>query len=361
MRPAAALILLAVATPALANSVSNEVIVTSAQTSEANPRALIFTDSLNSSFDVQKDWTLSASGSVTLPGRTPAATEAQFDESSQAITVFSLGLDWSATNNLMLGLTGDWSPASTQFAGAPTSLRQADGTELVANAEIRSRTSHLAGGIDAWWDTLGQSDLEWTFSAGVTVSSYNIEQSITRVRTADGNTLTAQELIDQTNAFCAAHPRRTKCGQNVLNALRATPSTLNFERLSAGATARLFRDTDLTVLGDYYIYNQDPSQVGYFGLAALGRDAGLPIAPLQYVIRPEVQHRFGDFSARLWVQAGEYVAGTAQTTASIGLRLQYKFTRSFKAWLTASGQRDVDESGNESEFGTISGGLGFRW
>jgi hypothetical protein len=56
-----------------------------------------------------------------------------------------------------------------------------------------------------------------------------------------------------------------------------------------------------------------------------------------------------------------YVAGTARTTASIGLRLQYRFTKSFKAWLTASGQRDVDESGNESEFGTISGGLGFRW
>src|SRR5215813_1106431 len=307
MRPAAALIPLVLATPALANSVSNEVIVTSAQTSDSNPRALIFTDALNGSFDLQQDWTLSAGFSLTLPGRTPAATEAQFDETSEAITFFTLGLDWSPTDNLMLGLTGDLSPASTQYAGAPISLRQPDGTELVANAEIKSRVSHLAGGVDAWWDTLGQSDLEWSFTGGVTVSNYKIDQSITRIRTANGNTLTAQELIDQTNAWCAAHPRRTNCGQNVLNALKSTPATLNFERLSAGVTARLYRDTDLTLLGDYYIYNQDPSQVGYFGLAALGRDAGLPIAPLHYLIRPEVQHRFGDFSARLWVQAGEYV------------------------------------------------------
>jgi len=193
------------------------------------------------------------------------------------------------------------------------------------------------------------------------VSSYDIDQSISRIRTADGTTLTAQELIDQTNAYCAAHPRRTKCGQNVLNALKATPSTLSFERLSAGATARLFRATDLTLLGDYYVYNQDPSQVGYFGLAAVGREGGLPIAPLRYLIRPEVQHRFGDLTAKVWLQAGEYVTGTAETTAAIGLRLQYKLSKAFRAWMTVSGQRDVDANGNESRFGTVSGGLGFRW
>ncbi|HYS10802.1 MAG TPA: hypothetical protein VEP66_18835 [Myxococcales bacterium] len=358
---AAVLIAVALARPVRANSVTNEVFVTSAQTSDANPRALIFTDSLTSSFDLGEDWSLTGGFSLTLPGRTPAATEAQFDETSQAITFFTLALDWSATDNLTLGVTGDFSPASTQFAGAPISLRQADGTELVANAEIRSRTSHLAAGFDAWWDTFGHSDLEWTFTGGLTVSSYDIDQGITRIRTANGTTLTAQELIDQTNAYCAAHPRRTKCGQNVLNALKATPSTLSFERLSAGATARLFQDTDLTLLGDYYVYNQDPSQVGYFGLAAVGREAGLPIAPLRYLIRPEVAHRFGDLTAKVWVQAGEYVTGTAETTAAIGLRMQYKFSKAFRAWLTVSGQRDVDENGNDSRFGTVSGGLGLRW
>ena len=77
-------------------------------------------------------------------------------------------------------------------------------------------------------------------------------------------------------------------------------------------TAIVEQDTDLTLSGDYYHYEEDPTQVGFFSVATAGRTLvtggnGVPIAPLRYLLRPEVVHRFGDFSAKLWVTTGRYV------------------------------------------------------
>src|SRR5207248_10328111 len=58
------------------------------------------------------------------------------------------------------------------------------------------------------------------------------------------------------------------------------PVTLDSERLSANVSATLFTDTDVTLSGDYYVYQQNPAQVGFFTLVAAGRGAGVPIAPL---------------------------------------------------------------------------------
>src|SRR2546426_10553858 len=69
----------------------------------------------------------------------------------------------------------------------------------------------------------------------------------------------------------------------------------------------------------------------------------------------------GDFSARLWVEAGEYVAGTGDSTAGVGTRFQYRFTKAFRAWLTLAGQRDVDSGGHVTRSGSIAAGARPRW
>jgi len=71
------------------------------------------------------------------------------------------------------------------------------------------------------------------------------------------------------------------------------PVTLDSERLSANVSATLFTDTDVTLSGDYYVYQQNPAQVGFFTLVAPGRGAGVPIAPLRY----EVGRRWSTASA----------------------------------------------------------------
>ena len=351
MRKLVALAILAVAFAAQADSVTNEVIVSSTQATDANPRSGVFTDALNAAFDVGEDWTISAGAMLTLQGATPAGTRAQFGESGSAVTLFTGGLDWSATDHLTLGATLEISPKSTQYAGTTIPLLLS-GTIVTPEAQLRSQTSEVGGGLDVSWDSFGESDLEWSFDAGIGFSHYNVDQGISAVRT----TLDAQQLQQAALAYCNAFPRSRACARGLLQ-----PVTLDFERFSGGATARLFRDTDVSLLFDWYLYNQDPADVGFGSQAFLGRGAGLPIAPLQYLVRPEVLHRFGDFSAKLWGQAGEYASGTGQGTAGLGARLQYKFTKAFRAWLMASGQRDVDADGRVTRSGTISAGAGYRW
>jgi len=353
MRLAAALILLALATPARAHSVTNEVIVSSGQSTETNPRPTVFTDSLNASIDLGDDFTANAGASVTLQGST--ASSAGFQHGSSAVPMFTGGLDWWANDHWLLGLTVDLSPQNTQYSVATI---PATGATATVDAEVRSQTSQLGAALDLSWYSSGHSDLEWSFSAGFAFSHSSIGQSIPNVRTANGETLTSEEF---TQRYCAAHPRVRNCTQNLNDAFAGTQRPLDVERFSGGATATILLDTDVSLFADYYVYNQDPGLLDY-RVAALAFGAGMPIAPLQYLIRPEVQHRFGSLSVRLWAEGGEYVSGTAQTTGGLGAKVQYRFNNNaFRAWLTGSVHRDVDDRGTATGWGTVSGGLGYRW
>jgi hypothetical protein len=347
MRLAAALAFVAVSTAARADTVTNEVFVNSSQAAASDPRSSLVTDALHASFDAGEDWTIGGGINLTLPGGTT-----QFGDRGSAVTLFTGDVDWSATAHLSLAFTLDYSPKSTQFAGAVIGLRTSGGAESTAEAELRSRTAELGAGVAVSWDTLGLSDIEWSFDLGLDFSHYDIDQGISAVR----STLPLQQIQQQAAAYCLAHPALPSCARDLQNAV-----TLDFERISATALATLFVDTDVSLSADWYAYNQDPSQIGYFGLASQGRAPTLPIAPLRYLIRPEVLHRFGDFSAKAWLQAGEYVSGTGSGTAGVGLKLQYRFTKALRAWVTASGQRDVDAADNVTRSGTVSAGLGYRW
>ncbi len=113
---------------------------------------------------------------------------------------------------------------------------------------------------------------------------------------------------------------------------------------------------------DYYGYVDDPATVGLFSTAAVGRfGAGAPIAPLRWLVRPEVAHRFGDFSLKGWAQVGQYVPEAGQGTAALGAKAQYKFSRSFRMWVSATGQRDEDSSGAISRTGILSFGGAYRF
>jgi hypothetical protein len=347
-------------TSARGSNVTDEVAANSSQATATNPRSSTFTDSLNASFEVSPAIVLRAGASLTLQSATPAASRAQFGESGTPATLFNAGLDWSASEGITFSFNLDGSPRSTQFAGTSITLRDPSGTETSGDALVRSQVSELGGGLDLAWDSNGSSDLEWAIDTGVSYSHYDIDQSIPRVKIGT-TTVTSTTLRQDTVAYCNANPGIKNCGKAMLAALRATPVQEDFERLSASGTATVFQDTDLTLGGDYYVYQEDPAQIGYFGLASAGRGPGMPIAPLHYVVRPEVLHRFGDFSARLWVQAGRFMPGTGSSTASIGTKLQYKINRAWKIWLSVSGERDVDQTETVTRSALVALGSGYRW
>jgi hypothetical protein len=352
MRLLLAVALLA-ATGARASSISNELSSNSTQATQANPRAGNVSDALAASFDITDDWTLNAGASLTDEGKTTALQRGAFGSSGTAVTAFSLGIDWQASESWNAAVGVDFSPQSTQFTGTQV---QVDAAGTQANALLRSKSSSFEAGLDLTYDTAGESALEWSFGAGITTTHLATDQAITAVRiSADGKAATPQQIRD----YCNSH----KCAAALLVALRPqTNVTLDSQRLSGAVTAIAGKDTDLTLAGDYFVYDQDPTQVGYYSVARVGRFGnGLNIAPLRFTVRPEVAHRFGDLSVKVWVQGGRYVTGTGQSTASAGLKLQYKFTKSFKMWATASGERDVDEQGNETNSSCLSLGAGYRF
>lgn len=338
------------AAAARASNITDELAINSTQATDTNPRSGYLSDSLNASFDLTEQWSLNAGATLTLENQTPAAARGQFGSSGNAVTDFTAGMDWDATDHWTFGVTGDWSPRSTQYAG----------TQVVGlNALVQSQSLQYSGGADVSYDTAGDSDLEWTFSGGITGTHFDSNQRVTRVRTDTGGSATAAQI----SAYCAA---TNKCSRALLATLRDTPATLDSQRFSASATMTAWKDSDFTLVGDYYHYNQDPAAVGYFSVATAGRTFitggnGVPIAPLQFTVRPEVLHRFGAFSVKLWVTAGKYVSGTGQSTTGLGAKLQYKFTKRFRLWATVSGQRDLDEQGNPTQSGGLAMGAGYRF
>ena len=343
---------------ARASNVSDQLSVNSTQATATNPRSGNVSDNLAATFDLSEKWSLNAGATLTAEGATPAASAGQFGTSGSVLTMFSAGLDWDATDNWSFGLDLDVSPQSTQQVGADISVLTATGQTISGQALIQSQTSEFDGGLDVTYDTAGESDLEWLFNAGVSGTHLATDQLITR---AHIGTLSFAQL----KALCASQPKRKVC-----EALgTATAVTLDSEKFSLAATATAWRDTDLTLSGDVYHYEQDPKSVLYPSLTAMHLGMGMPIAPLKYLARAEVLHRFGDFSAKLWVQGGEYEAGTADSTKAIGAKLQYKFTRTFKMWLSASGQSDLgapdaatpNQPGQVSKSSTIAMGAQYRF
>lgn len=341
---------------ARASNVSNEISVNSTQATDTNPRSGSVSDTLSASFDLGETLTLDLAGTLTSQSDSPALPPAPPPPSgSGAVALVNLGLDWEANDNWTFGLTTAWSPESTQFADVPISGNY-DGL-------IRSKASQVAAGADVTYDTSGDSNLEWSFTGGLEATRWNIDQAVPRVTNlATGKTVTSAQVRAAVDQFCQSNPKVKNCGRAVKTALSATPFVLDSQRLSAGVTAIVSKDTDLTLSGDYYHYSEDATQTAYFSLIFNGRGgAGVPVAPLLFTVRPEIAHRFGDFSVKLWVQGGRYVPGTGDSTAGTGLKLQYKFTKTFKMSATLSAQRDVDAQGNETKSGTFALAAGYRF
>ena len=344
------------AAAARASNVKNEVVVNSTQATDTNPRSGSVGDSLSLSIDLSDAVSFDLGAMLTSQSNSPSELPNQTGDA--AVALLSGGVDWEITENWALSPHGEWSPTNTNFADAPVQLLAGAGT-----AHIRSVSSEIAAGLDVSFDSSGDSDLEWSIGGGLTFTHWNIDQSVPRVTNAAGKVVTAAQVRSEVSTFCSNHPALKNCGKRVLKELAAAPFDLDSEQLSLSATAIVSHDTDLTLSADYYNYDQDPSQTGYASLIFSGRGgAGVPVAPLRFTVRPEVVHRFGAFSASLFLQAGKYVPGTGgDTTASIGTKLQYKFSKAFRMSMRIIAQRDVDDTDQATKSGTIALGGQYRF
>lgn len=342
MRVAGLAFALLVAAAANASSVSDQVTVGSTKATAQALRAGSISNLLRGSLDLGERWTFGADAQITfqeaIPG--PSGTPISFQEGGGMVADFSASVDWEATDNWTLGGTIGFSPRSTTSTVAPVTVIDPS-TGRPANAEGLLRVANESAYAEmlAGYDTAGDSNLEWSFTGAVALNRFETLQRLETAQLDGGRLIFVNEVRDS--------------------------AELRSARLSGAATATLFTDTDLGLNLDYYAYADDPRTVGYFSVGGVARSgtvgAGIPIAPLRYLLRPEVAHRFGDFSLKLWAQAGHYMPGTGQGTTGAGLKAQYRLTRWFRMWASVSGQKDVDPSGQSTLSGTFTAGAGYRF
>jgi hypothetical protein len=341
---------------ARASSIRDEVTVGGTQSTPQNPRAGSLSNLIGGFVDVGEDWSISGSAQITLEEPTPAPSGSGFGDRGGTVTAFSLGVDWEPSDNWTFGVTVGLSPDSTITSDARFQVPISIGSTQTSRVDalIAAASSNVSGEFVATYDTAGFSDLEWSFTGAFALSRFETTQQIEGARRANGTTLSNTELRDLCSGARSCSP--------YLVAIDGLSDELRSARFSLSALATISTDTDLGLSADYYKYFDDPANVGVFSIASVGRfGAGAPIAPLRFVVRPEFTRRVGPWSVRLWVQAGEYVAGVGQGTQSIGVKLQYKFTRVFRMWIGAIGQRDVGTNGDVSRSGWLSLGAAYRF
>lgn len=339
---------------AAAHSVSDEIGVGNSQSSPRNPRTGFIYDTISGVADVSEPVALRFSLTLTHDNATKPAQGAQFGDTGGNITAGAVGLDWYPSEHVPLAFEVDFSPRSTQ--GSDTSITfEESGSSVSADGLLRATSSSVGLILSAGYDTAGDSSFETATNGSFSATHLATTQQVAAFQGANGPV--SAEAI---RSYCARVPGAKGCRQ--LNALfRARATEINQFKVSALVAETFALDTDATLNGAYYFYDQDPTQVGYFNIAAFGRTglgAGVPIAPLRFTFRPEVTHRFGAFSVSLSYQYLNYVPGDGYGN-SLGLKLQYKFSKAFKAWISASGQSDVDDQGDSTKSSTLA--LGVRY
>jgi hypothetical protein len=343
--PLAALLLAAGA--AEASSVSDEISVASTQSTPQSPRVGNVSNFFSGYLDVADGWTANFSAQVTVLSATAAAPGSPGDRGG-TVTSFSAGVDWEATVSWTFGATVELSPSST--IGSDVRVRVLD---RPADVLVETTSSIASLGLLAAYDTAGDSDLEWSFSAGFDLSRVDSQQNAAASYLDDGTPVSPADL----RAKCAAV--RSGC-RALVPAIDGTSALLRYARVAANATAIVAQDTDVGLDLDYYGYADDP--VGILNPATAGRTGtSAPLAPLRFLVRLGATHRFGSFSLRGWVQAGEYVPEAGEGTASVGVKAQYKLSRAFRLWISATGQRDEDPTGAISRTGILALGAGYRF
>ena len=293
--------------------------------------------------------------------RTPRAMGAQFGTSADDVWLFGIGATWFPDDHWLLTGGFNGSPPNTSRTDTDVSLdTTASGkTSTVTDDALLQTVGSEAGfSFSASYDTAGESNYESTFLLNVAGTELWSSQKLLDL-VQDGAVDTTAGL----KTYCAGSGKATTECKRIGPALKQQPADLDSLALNLGFSEQLFQDTDVSVGGTYYLYNEDPTQVGYFNVAARGRlqsgvsDAtrataatsfgeGVPVEPFLWTVNVGLAHSFGSFRLAASCTYGQYYDDTGNEIA-FGLRASYKFTKHWKVTATA-GLSDDTETGSPS-------------
>jgi hypothetical protein len=218
--------------------------------------------------------------------------------------------------------------------------------------DLRIRASSLGGELGVEYDTIDALPIELIFSATGGLLSYATSQRLVKLQLANNATVSAAALEKQ----CQTRG----CSPEVQTALAAESPGVVQAYATLDLTAVIRRtDVGVAITGDGY--SSDPTQLGYFGVASLGRGSGTgdgtPFAPVRLAVRPHVLHRINHLRLGASGEYDRYVDGFGSSLVA-SAKPAYDVTSAIRAWVTLSLQLD-DSHGATSH--TLLGAVGARW
>lgn len=354
----------------LQNEVASELWLLSGPVSPSARRTAQVGYALDAALDVGRGLTLDLGLGITWLQDPDTPLRRQTGLRSQAVLELSAAVLWEASEHLALGLAGGFSPRSRVIADSLIAYTDVSGAPATAEGIVVARSSSQSGEVVLSLDTAGYSDFETGVDLGLMARHYHTDQELAALQGPGGLPLTADELLQQLLGQCPGQglglgQGNSACKRQLLGLLRQQPGALTQLALRGSVAETLWLDTDVGLAGRWYGYDRDPTEVGFFRLAAAGGagaefGAGIPMAPLAWSIRPWLAHRFGGLLVRGWWEHGAYVQhlGWQDTFA---LRLQQRFGPAFRAWVAASVQREHDVEGGAATISSVAIGAMIRW
>lgn len=335
-----------------ANTAAEEISAGTSLSASTTPSLSWIANRISGAWDATSRWQLR----VALD-----ATRVMAPEGEESNTIFnaSASADLAIDTHWAVSLTASGSPASTTYSSATILDDTLPGDEGEAVAQLAARSAVMSLAASLEYDTAGDSDHETSGSIMIGATHFRSIQAITSIIDPDGQMLTPGQVGDH----CSLSP----CSSELRSAL--SPKETQLTQLVVGASVlhTVEGTGDVGLSASYYLYSEDPTQLGYYALATLGRGNlgnGVSIAPLRYTLTPTIGDRWGPLSGTLAVTYGAYLRDERQDLTT-SLRVQYKLkleggTR-LKLYSKLAGSRGADQDGNTSMSMSLALGAQYSW
>lgn len=290
------------------------------------------------------------------------ATRTMAPEGEESNTIFnaSASAELAIDSHWTASLTAGGSPASTTHSSATILDDTLPGDQGEADAQLAARSAVVSLAASVEYDTAGSSDHETIGSLTVGATHFRSIQAITSIIDPDGQMLTPRDVEDH----CAYY---YPCSSELVSALSPKETQLTQLVLGAGVMHTIEGTGTLGLSASYYLYDADPTQLGYYALATLGRGnlgTGVSVAPLRYTVTPTISEQWGPLSGTLSATYGIYVRDVSYDLTT-SLRLQYKLKLEgearLKLYSSLAGSRGADPDGNTTTSMALALGAQYSW
>lgn len=345
----------------------------SSQSSPNSPVGNYEDATLSGLFDLSTTIDLNFSITDTHDNRVPPTRGTKFGTSASNIWNLSAGLGWSSGDHASFGIAASLSPKSNSSFDTPVAVGS-----LSDDGRLGARSGTYGFSVAADYDTAGESDFESAPSLNVAYTHISSDQALEDLISGKRDENLAKIRV-------ACQGSRSPSCIHLRPLLAARNADLDQLAVSASYAATLFRNSTVLLSGTYYNYfGEDPTTIGLFSVALLGRTppkvkapsakahkggavaetfdfgGGIPLAPLTWDSRLGLSQKFGDFTVGLVLEYGNYFNDSGHTESIAG-KLSYAFSEHWKASATLGSSRDVDSAGVVTPGSSFTVSLRYRF